>query len=169
MAHESLGWAHSVRGPQEKAIAALRRALELEPNASGAWASLAMAFGFAGRSEEALAAVEKARRGSPRDPVMWKWTQAETVAAFADERLEDAIERAKATIQLQPGFYGSRPLFAASAAHLGRMDEAREALADLLELVPHFTVGGVIKNPMFERPDDAARLVDGVRKAGLPE
>jgi len=169
LAHESLGWAHSVRGPQEKAIAALRRALELDPNASGAWASLAMAFGFAGRSEEALAAVEKARRGSPRDPFMWKWTLAETVAAFADERFEDAIERAKATIQLQPGFYGSRAFVAASAAHLGRVDEAREAVADLLGLVPHFTVRGVIKNPMFERPADAARMIDGVRKAGLPE
>ncbi len=169
LAHESLGWAHTLRGPQEKAIASLRRALELDPNASSAWASLAWAFGFAGRPEEALAAVEKARRGSPRDPVMWKWTLAETIAAFADERLEDAIERAKATIQLQPGFYGSRPLFAAAAAHLGRMDEAREAVADLLKLVPHFTVRGVIKNPMFERPADAARLVEGVRKAGLPE
>ena len=49
------------------------------------------------------------------------------------------------------------------------MDEAREAVADLLRLVPHFTLKGVIKNPMFERPADAARMVDGLRKAGLPE
>jgi adenylate cyclase len=167
LAHESLGGAHTIRGPQEKAIVSLRRALELDPNASGAWASLAMALSFTGRSEEALAAVEKAKRGSPRDPFMWKWTLAESIAAFADERLEDAIERAKATIQLQPGFYGSRPVLAASAAHLGRVHEAREALADLLRLVPHFTLRGVIKNPMFERPDDVSRLVEGLRKAGL--
>ncbi len=169
MAHESLGWAHTLRGPQEKAIRSLRRALELDPNASGAWASLAFAVSFTGRPEEALAAVEKARRGSPRDPFMWKWTLAETVAAFAEERLEDAIERAKATTLLQPGWFGSQVLFAAAAAHLGRMDEAREAVADALKLVPHVTVGGIIKNPMFERPADISRLIEGLRKAGLPE
>jgi adenylate cyclase len=157
LAHESLGWAHTLRGPQEKAITSLRRALELDPNASGAWASMAWALGFSGRPEEALAAVAKARRGSPRDPFMWKWTLAETVAAFAEERLEDAIERAKATTHLQPGWFGSRVLFAAAAAHLGRVDEAREAVADLLKLVPHITVGGIIKNPMFERPADISR------------
>ena len=171
LAHQSLGFAVTVRGPQEKAIASLRRALELDPNASGAWASLALAYGFVGQTEDALDAIEKAKRGSPRDPFMWLWTSSEATAAFAafaDERLEDAIERAKATIQLQSGWYGTYVLLAASAAHLGRMEEVREAVAALLKLIPHFTVGGVIKNPMYERPADAARLVDGLRKAGLP-
>ena len=60
-------------------------------------------------------------------------------------------------------------LLTASAAHLGRIDEGREAVADLLKLIPRFTVGAVAKNPMFERPADAARLVEGLRNAGLPE
>ena len=169
LAHQALGFAFTLRGPLEKAITSLRRALELDPNASSAWASLALAYGLVGQTEEALIAVEKAKRGSPRDPFMWLWTASEMSAAFADERLEDAIERAKATIQLQSGWFGSHVLLAASAAHLGNMDEAREAVANLLKLVPRITVGAVAKNPMFERPADAARLVDGLRKAGLPE
>ena len=169
LAHQSLGFAFSMRGPLEKAITSLRRALELDPNASSAWAGLALAYGMIGQTEDALAAVEKAKRGSPRDPFMWLWTASEMAAAFADERLEDAIERAKATIQLQSGWYGSHVLLTASAAHLGRIDEGREAVADLLKLIPRFTVGAVAKNPMFERPADAARLVEGLRKAGLPE
>ena len=168
-AHESQGWARSILGPQEMAIASLRRALELDANASGAWASLGMAYGLAGQTEEALAAVAKARRGSPRDPLMWKWTLAEAVTAFSDERLADALDSAQATIQLQPRYFGGWTLLAASAAHLGNNDGAREAVASLLDLIPRFTIRSVIKNPMFERPDDAVRLVEGLRKAGLPE
>jgi len=52
---------------------------------------------------------------------------------------------------------------------LGYDEDAREAVASLLDLIPRFTIRSVIKNPMFERPVDAARLVEGLRKAGLPE
>ena len=79
------------------------------------------------------------------------------------------VEAAKIAAQLQPSWYGAYPLLAASAAHLGRMDVAREAVATLLKLIPRFSMNGVERNPMFERPDDAKRMIDGLRRAGLPE
>lgn len=165
----NLGWAHVFLGPQEKAARVLRRALDLDPNSTVAWSALGVALGFMGLPDQAMEAIENAKRGSPRDPMQWLWFIAETIANFAAERFEKAVEAAKITAQLQPSWYGSYPLLAASAAHLGRMDVAREAVAALLELVPRFSMRGVERNPMFERPNDTKRMIDGMRLAGLPE
>ena len=169
MAQENLGWAYIFVGPQEKAARVLRRALELDPNSATAWAALGSALGFMGEPKQAMEAVLNAKRGSPRDPMQWQWFLAEAIANFAAGRLEKAVEAAKIMIQLQPTYYGAYPLLAASAAHLGRTDVAREAVETLLNLIPRFSMKGLERNPMYERPDDAQRLIDGMRLAGLPE
>ena len=164
-----LGWAHLFFGPQEKAAHQLQRALELDPNSTVAWSALGSALGFMGKPDQAMEAIENAKRGSPRDPLHWYWYLAECLAHFAADRLDKAIDAAKIVAELQPGWYGSYPILAASAAHLGRMDFAREAVAALLKLVPRFSMKGIERNPMFEQPDHAKRLIDGLRLAGVPE
>ncbi len=101
--------------------------------------------------------------------MQWQWFMAEVMATFAAGRPEKTVEVAKIVIQLQPSWFGAYVLLAASAAHLGRTDVAREAVETLLKLVPRFSMNGLERNPMFERPDDAKRLIDGMRLAGLPE
>jgi len=51
-------------------------------------------------------------------------------------------------------------------APLGRYEEAREAAARLLELDPNFTISAWIARG---RQSDAKLLIEGLRKAGLPE
>ncbi len=169
IAQANLGWAHVFLGPQENGARVLRRALELDANSTVAWASLGTALGFMGEPDQAMEAIANAKRGSPRDPMQWLWFTAEAIANFAADRPEKAVEAAKNAVQLQPSWYGAYPLLAASAAHLGRMDVAREAVATLLKLIPRFSMNGVERNPMFERPDDAKRMIDGLRRAGLSE
>ena len=36
-------------------------------------------------------------------------------------------------------------------------------------LVPHFTMKGVKRNPVYERLADAERMIEGLRKDGVPE
>ena len=126
-------------------------------------------LGFMGEPRQAMEAVVNAKRGSPRDPMQWQWFMSESIANFAAGRLEKAVEAAKIVIQLQPSWYGAYPLLAASAAHLGHTDVAREAVEALLKLVPRFSMKGVERNPMYEQPDDVKRMIDGMRLAGLPE
>jgi adenylate cyclase len=165
----NLGWAHVFLGPQDKAVRMLRRALELDPNSTHAWSALGCALGFMGEPDQAMAAIENAKRGSPRDPMRWLWFLGESIANFAANQLEIAIDAAKNAIQLQPSWYGSYPLLAASAAHLDRMDVAQDAVATLLKLIPRFSMRGAERNPIFERTDDVKRMIDGLRLAGLPE
>ena len=58
---------------------------------------------------------------------------------------------------------------AASRALAGRGSEAQAAMARLREIAPAMRVSTVKEWQPFRRPDDLARLEDGLRKAGLPE
>ena len=53
-------------------------------------------------------------------------------------------------------------------AHLGRMEEARAALANYRELEPQASIELLAKALPFKRQDDLERFLDGLRKAGLP-
>ena len=53
-------------------------------------------------------------------------------------------------------------------AHLGRMDEAREAVRKILELTPHATVAGLAAGP-FRDHARRSLYIEGWRMAGLPE
>ena len=63
-------------------------------------------------------------------------------------------------------------LLAAALAHLGRLDEAQDAVQAGLALNPEFTMrryraGAASDNPTFLAQRE--RVVDGLRKAGVPE
>ena len=57
-------------------------------------------------------------------------------------------------------------LLTSAFAHLGRDAEAREAAARLLEADPAFTITGFIARGGQSK---AKLLIEGLRKAGLPE
>lgn len=62
---------------------------------------------------------------------------------------------------------------AAAYAHLGRIEEARATVTAILERAPHLRVSSMIRNGnRFPEPFRSQRhdlLIDGLRKAGLPE
>jgi hypothetical protein len=51
----------------------------------------------------------------------------------------------------------------------GRRDQAANAMARVRELDPHLRIADVGDRFPFRRPQDHARLVEGLRKAGVPE
>jgi hypothetical protein len=58
---------------------------------------------------------------------------------------------------------------AASNALAGRLAEAQKAMARLRELDPAMRIANVKEWGPLRRPEDLARLEEGLRKAGLPE
>ena len=52
---------------------------------------------------------------------------------------------------------------------MGRQAEAKVALQGLLRVVPHFTIELVRTSAAGIQDKDLERLIDGLRKAGLPE
>jgi hypothetical protein len=58
---------------------------------------------------------------------------------------------------------------ASAQAELDRLDDARGTIKTLLKLAPHFTLKEVARIWPFRIDEDRNRVLDALRKAGLPE
>ena len=66
--HWILGLLQMVNAEYDKAISELKRAIEINPNCSLAYGSLATVLNHTGQPDEAVANNETAIRSNPRDP-----------------------------------------------------------------------------------------------------
>ena len=169
LAHVALGCVHQFNTEPHRSVNELTRALELNPNLSIAYGRLSSSLAFLGRSDEALVAAERAQRGSPRDPERFVWFLGIMNAHFAAERYEECVEAAEQAILLQPNFFGAHFVMAGALPFLGRIEEAEKAVQKALKLMPRLTLRNTARNPMFVREKDVARMLEGLRKAGLRE
>jgi adenylate cyclase len=152
----------------DSAVAACRYALELNPNLAVAEGWLAFVLSWRGDYDDAFVHVDKAARLSPHDPTFSWWGAARMSALFGAGRYEEAIGWAKKTIEATPDFPGGRYL-AASLAQLGRLEQARAAKDQLLQLIPHENLRLVRAGLPSVNQDRMERFVDGLRKAGVPQ
>jgi len=80
-------------------------------------------------------------------------------------RFDEAVAAAKKALREKHTSQAYRCL-AAALAHLGRDAEARKAVAQLLEIEPHFRISEwVARNGQWQ----AQMYIEGLRKAGLPD
>jgi len=66
--HWQLGCVWAWFGETDQAIAAFRRALEINPNYALAWGTLGSVLAIAGHAEESISASEVGIHSNPRDP-----------------------------------------------------------------------------------------------------
>ena len=81
-------------------------------------------------------------------------------------RFDEAIAAAKKAQRQNPSFPLTYRCLASAFAHLGRDAEAREAAARVLETDPAFTISAWIARGGQSKSN---LLIEGLRKAGLPE
>src|ERR1700676_4822735 len=129
MAHAILAHMMMWGGEWEAAIAEARTALVLNPNSSFVISMLGCVLGFGGYREEALDRLRQAMRASPHDPLTWLWTLWTGVIQFYSRKFDAALETLHQVVRLRPRFTQAQVLIAASLAHLGRLDEARDVLS----------------------------------------
>jgi Flp pilus assembly protein TadD len=91
------------------------------------------------------------------------------LAHFVAGRYDEASLWAAKALQARPNFLPAIRDLAASKALAGRDSEAQATMAHLRKLAPAMRVSAVKEWLPFRRPDDLARMEDGLRKAGLPE
>ena len=58
---------------------------------------------------------------------------------------------------------------ASALGELGWLDEAREAAREVLLQDEYFSTGDYSEGLSYRNPSDLDRIVNGLRKAGLPE
>jgi adenylate cyclase len=150
----------------ESEIEMVDRAIVLNPNSFNGWHCRGWVYRNAGRPEEAIRSFERAIRMNPVDPRL-QFTFAGMAMAFIElGRFDEAIAAGKKAQRHNPAFSSTYRCLASAFAHLGRDTEAREAAARLFELDPAFTISAWIARG---GQSNAKLLIEGLRRAGLPE
>jgi TolB-like protein len=167
-AHLVLGLGHARRRRPQLAFRHLTKSVELSPSFALGYAGLGYALACGGQPESGLQALEEAHRLSPRDPFLAIYAPTvRYMALFALERYEETIAVCRATTASHPNHAGAWRLMTVSLGLLGRVDEAKDALAHTLTLQPDLSSAHVEINTVYANPEDRSRFLDGLRKAGL--
>ena len=163
------GWLTLIIGRDaSKGLGALRRALAAIPNSLVILNHAGYANLVVGDLTEASACFRRAYRLSPGSPDAFYSLTGEGYVQVMLGNYELGIEwllRSLATFNEWIVTYWG---LSVAYAHLGRMDEAREAVRKILELTPHATVAGLAAGP-FRDHAGGSLFIEGLRMAGLPE
>lgn len=171
-AHYCLGYLQIESNRAGQGIAECERALALDRNLAGAHAFIGLAKFHLGRAEETEAHVQEALRLSPHDKDAYIWGLIAGIAKLFLGSDEEAVTRLRRAIELNRNHAYTHFLLAAALAHLDRVDEARSTVRSGLSLVPDFTIHRYRASAPRDNPIQLAqreRVVDGMRKAGVPE
>ena len=162
------GRVHSMLGHHDVAISKIEEAIALNPNDAMSHHFLGAVLCSAGRAKEAIPHIDHAMRLSPRDIFLTGMLTLRAVALFDLTRYEEAFEWVqRARLSPNPRTM-TFAVLTAVLSKLGREEEARAALDDLLAHAPGMSCAKYRENP-FTGLEAMERLVDGLREAGLPE
>jgi len=153
-------------GDCESAIEMADRAVALNPNSFFAWNFRGWVHKVAGLSGEAVLSFERAIRISPVDPLLHLMFTGMGFAFIELRRFDDAIVAGKKALRQNRSFPIALRCLASAFAHVGRDAEAHEAAARMLEVDPDFTISAWIARG---GQSNSKLLIEGLRKAGLPE
>ncbi len=132
----------------DEGIAALERAVELNPNCSVAYGSLGTALAIAGETADAIANQQVAIRMNPRDPSIFFRFSGLALAHYAAGDFENAILWAERAIHRMPRWYLAHFLIAASHVALERSAQARASVDTCLAVLPGITVADAERIPL---------------------
>ena len=157
------------RGDYQGGLVEAKRALAMTPNLSIAHGALGFVLTFSGRPKEGLASLETAIRLDPHgSQVAVKMNQV-AIAQYYSGDYDAAVETAGQVIRSYPDYPLAYRWLAAALGQLGRSAEARQALAKAIAVAPASFDIYVRNRVPWTRPEDHAHMLEGLRKAGMPE
>jgi TolB-like protein len=157
----------------QAAVAEKEIAIMYNRNNALAYATAGIEKALVGRADEGIADIETALRLSPHDAGVANWQNFICYIHNLLARWEKAIEWCMKSSASNPTL--ADPLLGLAIAHAwaGHNAEAKDAVARIEKVLPGFTMEKYRRQ--FHFSDDPAfnaqydRLVEGLRKAGLPE
>lgn len=152
-----------------RSLELMRRSLQINPNSAAAlamsgWVEASNGDAIAGRS-----LLERAIRLSPRHPRSWFQFTGMAITCHLERNYEECIGWAEKALVQHPHFAVAVRMLAAALVNSGRLDRAREVMAEALRIEPDMTLASLTSRiPLGDTP-----LLRSYRaallKAGLPE
>jgi adenylate cyclase len=150
-------------------IALIDQALASKPNLATALAHSGYVRVWLGEPDKAIEHLQRAMRLSPVDPTLFLIHTGMAMAHFIAGRDDEAFSWAQKASQRNPFLLAAAWIAAASAANLGRTEDAAKYLTRVCQLDAKLTLSTMPARMNLRRPQDRVRLLDALRKAGLPE
>jgi adenylate cyclase len=164
------------QGRFDDAIAAAEAVIAENPGEPWAYKEIGLSTMYLGDPERALQWFAKAERIGPRDPGRWTWLDGRGHALILLGRDEEAIRALNSALDANPRNVVPHAFLAAAYALLGRLDEARAALATYEQVRPGTRISTFrSRSPVplvltsAKHQQQRERLNEGLRKAGMPE
>ena len=164
-AHMALEFVYNWKRQHDEAVRESERAVELEPGSADSWFSFGRALDYACRHEEAIEKLEKAIRMNPFPPTSYFFHLGH--AYFNMGRYEEATAVYKKALQLSPTNAIAHQGLAATYAQLGRSEDARFHIQELLRLNPKFSLHDFLERGVWKERATMEHWLEGLRKAGL--
>jgi len=166
-AHFALGLVCTWTRRIERAIAEFEEAIRLNPSHAAAHVQLGQMYNYTSRPEEAIALEERGIRLSPTDPRLFMWLPALAGAHYQLGHYAEAIEYGRRSWKLSRIWPHGLRYVVAGLAQLGKMEEAKAALAELKRMDPDLTYSAATLRRLFSDPAAVDHILDGLRKAGF--
>ena len=164
-AHSFLAVVHMHRRSYDLAEHCFQKAIALNPHRPVVMAILGTLHGYLGRPEEGIAYYKQAKLIDQFYDPTWYWPYL-GVLHFIAGRYDEAIIHLSRSPDMPAWVHG---YLAACYALMDQRDQAASHVAEVLRQAPDFSAIQFLAKEPFKQSADQNRLLDGLRKAGLPE
>ncbi len=133
------------------------------------WQLRALVSLWLGQHEGAIEQIARASRLNPKDPEVYRSEVVMASAILFQGRYDEAVGWAARALAHQP--YSAPAMWVSIAANAlaGNIVEAQKLVVRFGEQDPTATISRFRSDTGFRRPEDVARILEGLRLAGLPE
>jgi tetratricopeptide (TPR) repeat protein len=162
----------ALAGEADQGLALIAKSISLNPNSARAWWVSGMTHAHLGHAETALDHFTRARRLNPFETSTHGHWNGIAQAYLFSGKYEAAKEAVDAALIDWPNSPPALRVKAAICGLLGRIEEGRECVRQMLTLNPDTTVATVKalnQLQMKPNPRGFSKFLDGLRKSGLPE
>ncbi len=167
-AHFALGRILYLRHEHDASLSEFDTAVTYNPNLAHAHLGHGTAMLYSGMWDRAIESIDRALRLSPHDPLIWIFNTVRAITFLVTKRLDQAEEDARQSIRQPTAAVTAFFILAATLGQLGKAEEARKVMADVLRMRPDFSAEYVAQILPFKNPANIEYIIDGLRKAGMP-
>ena len=151
------------------ALAMVERALAQNPSSAWAYSVSAVIELFRCRHDTSRSHADQSLRLSPFDPMRYMPEVAIAIAERALGRHEEALARARRSLEANPVFGPALLVAVLSLVRLGRLEEARATVRQLHQVAPDMRIGTLRRFAMSDALGGHDAIIAELRQAGLPE
>jgi adenylate cyclase len=163
----ALGWAYTMAGDLDAGLEASRRAVELNPSMPEAWGWLSWAQLLTGDLDACIAAAQRTQKLDPQGVYASIVKDNLSQAYWQQGRYAAGLRAAGQLLAELPDYHLGHVFVAMNAVGLGRLDEARAAIAEARRAQPDLSLALVQAMYGVARPEVDAQRDAMLRQAGL--